>query len=150
MNPLSPSDRDKLAKLMQLAQSPRDHEALSALRKANALLHRNNLDWQRMLNAIDDRKIIAWENEQGGTTFRPSAWAFDQDLNEEEAKRRLAMRERAQLGDVIVTPPPSAGVGAEKSAPTPLKEAATAGKPTGAILDEQTPIESQPDVKKST
>jgi hypothetical protein len=97
MSPLPLDKRAKLIKLMQLAQSDNDNEALSSLRAATRILREHNLDWERMFNAIDERKIIAWENDQGGLTFRPHSWAFDQDLDEEEAKRRLAQREKHQI-----------------------------------------------------
>jgi len=85
MSPLPLHRREKLIKLMQLAQSDNDFEALTALRAATKILRAHNLDWNAMFNAIDERKIIAWENEQGGTSFRPHAWAFDMDS--EEPKR---------------------------------------------------------------
>jgi hypothetical protein len=97
MSPLPLDKKAKLVRMMQLAQSENDHEALVALRGANKILHDHRLDWDALFNAIDERKIIAWENDQGGITFRPHAWAFDQDLDEEEAKRRLAQREKKQI-----------------------------------------------------
>jgi len=39
---------NQLKKLMQLATSDSDHEALSALRKANSLLREAGVDWQRV------------------------------------------------------------------------------------------------------
>ena len=42
------ADFSKLKKLMMLTNSDSDHEALGALRKANALLAANNVDWDRV------------------------------------------------------------------------------------------------------
>jgi len=100
---LPEKDKEKLVKLMQLTLSDNDNEALRALRKATKILNRNHLNWDQVLNLIDVKKIIAFENDQGGLTFRPHATAFDQDLDAEEAKRRLAQRERVQLPDVILS-----------------------------------------------
>jgi Protein of unknown function (DUF2786) len=94
MSPLPLHRREKLIKLMQLAQSKNDNEALTALRAATKILHAHNLDWNGMLNAIDERKIIAWENEQGLTSFRPHAWAFDLDTEE---PRRIAAQKVIRL-----------------------------------------------------
>jgi hypothetical protein len=85
VSPLPLDKRARLIKLMQLAQSTNDYEALSALRAATRILHTQNLDWEALFDAIDERKIIAWENERGGTSFRPHSWAFDMDS--EEPKR---------------------------------------------------------------
>lgn len=107
MNPfalaLPEKEKERLVKLMQLTLSDNDNEALRALRKATKILDRNHLNWDQVLNLIDVKKIIAFENDQGGLTFRPHATAFDQDLNEAEAERRLAARERAKLPDVIIS-----------------------------------------------
>lgn len=42
-------DFELLVKLMQLCHSDNDHEALMALRKANALLDRAGINWDRLL-----------------------------------------------------------------------------------------------------
>lgn len=39
--------RDRLIKLLQLSQSSNDFEALAAIRKANAVLRANNMDWNQ-------------------------------------------------------------------------------------------------------
>lgn len=46
MNPL-------LTKLMMLTTSDNDNEALSAMRKANAILAEDNVNWEEFLNALD-------------------------------------------------------------------------------------------------
>lgn len=45
-------DYEKLRKLMQQATSDNDHEALQALRMANAILKRYELDWDRVFNRV--------------------------------------------------------------------------------------------------
>jgi hypothetical protein len=47
-------DETLFAKLMAMTTSSYDHEALTALRKANAMLARDNLNWQ----GVVDRKVI--------------------------------------------------------------------------------------------
>lgn len=42
-------NRDKIVKLLQLTQSPNDFEALAAIRKANEILRRENMDWEKFL-----------------------------------------------------------------------------------------------------
>jgi hypothetical protein len=90
MSPLPLDKRAKLIKLMQLAQSDNDNEALSSLRAATKILREHNLDWERMFNAIDERKIIAWENDHGGMSLRPHAWAMDGDCEEPKKLKRTA------------------------------------------------------------
>ena len=41
--------RDKLVKLLQLTQSSNDHEALRSIRKANSLLKKNGMDWNKFM-----------------------------------------------------------------------------------------------------
>jgi hypothetical protein len=45
-------DREKFIKIMMLAQSPSDGEALAALRKANAMLLRERLNWEEFLAGV--------------------------------------------------------------------------------------------------
>lgn len=45
-------DLDRLTKLLQLTKSPNDHEALSALRKANAALERVGTDWRGLFTRL--------------------------------------------------------------------------------------------------
>lgn len=42
----------KLIKLLQLSQSPNDYEALAAIRRANTLLQKENLDWQAFFSKM--------------------------------------------------------------------------------------------------
>lgn len=51
--------REKLIKLLQLTQSPNDFEALAAIRKANEILRRGNIDWEKFLTPPEPQfKII--------------------------------------------------------------------------------------------
>jgi hypothetical protein len=100
MSPLPLDKRAKLIKLMQLAQSENDNEALSSLRAATKILRQHNLDWERMFNAIDERKIIAWENDEGLTSFRPHSWAFD-DPNMDDKQLQASKKQK-----VIIAPAP--------------------------------------------
>lgn len=45
-------DRPKLIKLMMMTQSSNDGEALTALRKANALLAADNVNWSEFISGI--------------------------------------------------------------------------------------------------
>jgi hypothetical protein len=49
----------KFVKLMMLTTSQNDNEALTALRKANALLAEANVNWEEFINAIERSKPIA-------------------------------------------------------------------------------------------
>lgn len=53
-------DLSKIIKLLALTQSSNDNEALSAIRKANALLKENNKTWESLFksNQVDP----AWED----------------------------------------------------------------------------------------
>jgi hypothetical protein len=46
----------KLIKLMMLTTSSNDHEALSALRMANAMLAADNVNWEEFLTAVETTK----------------------------------------------------------------------------------------------
>lgn len=46
---LPPKDLEIVVKMLNLTMSDSDHEALSAIRKANAVLKRNNLGWAAVL-----------------------------------------------------------------------------------------------------
>lgn len=48
---MMPFERAKFVKLMMVATSANDHEALAALRKANAMLAAENLNWEEFLFA---------------------------------------------------------------------------------------------------
>jgi hypothetical protein len=48
--PWNPVMKDKLIKLLQLSQSSNDYEALSAIRKANAVLRAKNMDWNQFFS----------------------------------------------------------------------------------------------------
>jgi len=66
------TDFNRLKKIMELASSPVDGEALNAIRKANELLVREGLTWTRVL----DRSI------QIISTFETSAEGDGVDLDE--------------------------------------------------------------------
>lgn len=51
---LSKADKTKLGKLLNLTASNQDAEALSAIRKANALLKRLGLSWPDLLQAEEE------------------------------------------------------------------------------------------------
>lgn len=46
----------KLIKLMMMTTSPNDGEALTAIRKANALLAEANVNWEEFINAVETNK----------------------------------------------------------------------------------------------
>lgn len=64
-------DLDKLIKLMMMTTSSNDHEALVALRKANAMLAENNQNWEEFERA---RKIdlVALRNRPPPAKHYPS------------------------------------------------------------------------------
>lgn len=53
-------DRAKLIKILQLTQSPNDYEALSAMRKANAILAAAGHNWETYMAAIATPTPQAW------------------------------------------------------------------------------------------
>jgi hypothetical protein len=63
-------DRPRLAKLLELAGSPNDHEALTAVRLAHTLVRNNGASWEDVLQpwgqlqvATDAARILYEENE---------------------------------------------------------------------------------------
>lgn len=49
---------ERLIKLLQLSQSPNDCEALAAIRKANAILAKENMDWRQFFNQSSIAPIV--------------------------------------------------------------------------------------------
>ncbi len=49
---MSPTEFDRLKKLMQMTQSGNDNEALVALRKANSILSRHKLNWEQFIERL--------------------------------------------------------------------------------------------------
>jgi hypothetical protein len=43
---------ERLKKLLALTQSENDHEALAAMRRANAILAKHNIDWNSLFAAL--------------------------------------------------------------------------------------------------
>jgi hypothetical protein len=93
-------DRDRLAKLLSLTQSDNDHEALSAVRSANAMFKKNSLTWSQVLGGqvssvrgrstgkanVDDYSDIMrwWEQEMTDTINR----AHDEQVKKSNANRQ--------------------------------------------------------------
>lgn len=68
-------DYAKLAKLMQLTQSSMDGEALAALRMANAMLAKVNLNWAELIKndfEVPEDNLIALRAGEHDRTFPPS------------------------------------------------------------------------------
>lgn len=58
-----PLDREKLTKLLAMTTSTNDHEALAALRLANAMLTREKLSWEQAL-AAPERTVTVTVSRQ--------------------------------------------------------------------------------------
>lgn len=68
-------DYGKLAKVMQLTQSPIDGEALAALRMANAMLAKVNLNWAELIKndfEVPEDNLIALRADDHDRTFPPA------------------------------------------------------------------------------
>ena len=48
---------NKFVKLMMLTTSANDHEALSALRKANAILADQSVSWEQLINGLKNLTV---------------------------------------------------------------------------------------------
>lgn len=67
-------DYDKLAKVMQLTQSSSDGEALAAIRMANAMLAKVNLNWAELIKndfEVPEDNLIALRAGEHDRTFPP-------------------------------------------------------------------------------
>ena len=68
-----------LKRLMQLATSDNDAEALAALRKANSLLQAAGVDWQRVFElAAVDGHSISWGVNGSAGLYDPTAAELDE------------------------------------------------------------------------
>ena len=61
MNAPSPT----FVKLMMLATSPNDHEAIASLRKANQILAAHNISWEQLLTGKKSAETIFKEKNPG-------------------------------------------------------------------------------------
>lgn len=67
-------DYNKLAKVMQLTQSSSDGEALAAIRMANAMLAKVNLNWAELIKndfEVPEDNLIALRAGEHDRTFPP-------------------------------------------------------------------------------
>lgn len=64
-------NRDRLGKILALAGSDRDGEALAALRKANGMLHTVGLDFGDLARSLDGDRPIHRTAADGGQAKRP-------------------------------------------------------------------------------
>lgn len=73
---------DQLIKLMMLTTSDNDPEALSALRKANALIASSNMNWEELLKAK-----VKWPTESQEEALRaaPNVYGFHKTSPEIDA-----------------------------------------------------------------
>jgi hypothetical protein len=75
---MTQKDMDTLVKLMQLTASENDHEALCALRKANAILARHRVNWAGlvvMLKKLGEQEHArATAMQPGGISVRFYSW----------------------------------------------------------------------------
>jgi len=56
--------RAKLIKLLNLTQSPNDHEALSAIRFVNRLLKKHELSWDDVIIPVETNSLQGLEAEE--------------------------------------------------------------------------------------
>ena len=64
-------DAEKVLKLLNLGSSPNDNEALSALRMANGMLAKHNLDWISFFNKNPQKSSVREEEEtHEGPTYK--------------------------------------------------------------------------------
>lgn len=88
------ADFTRLKKLMTLTFSDNDHEALAALRAANAILARETLDWFRVLDRVIQ---IVPEVETAAPRTEPPA--SNRRTNAREIEEAFADLYGADLGD---------------------------------------------------
>lgn len=85
-----PNDLDRLAKCLELATSDNDHEALAALRKANAIRKRLGFGWADLLarGSIQTPDTGPGERQSDGSIDIDAAFALimaNPDLNDWES-----------------------------------------------------------------
>lgn len=66
-------DKTRLAKVLALTQSDKDHEALAAMRKANEIIKGEGLTWDELLHALPSRGVTVTVTRNHFTQDAPPA-----------------------------------------------------------------------------
>jgi hypothetical protein len=92
---MSPEDKTRLAKVLNLTQSNIDGEALSAIRKGNSLLKKYNTDWVSFINGAVDNNFFGLLNNVGDAYKRGRQQGYNEGHTAGQLEGLRVGREKA-------------------------------------------------------
>ncbi len=92
---MSPEDKTRLAKVLNLTQSNIDGEALSAIRKGNSLLKKHNTDWVSFINGTADNSFFGLFSTVGDAYKRGRQQGYNEGHTAGQSEGLRVGREKA-------------------------------------------------------